>query len=171
MEKPEVFYHGSPNRNLEELEPRPVGFLEGKQERLFACPDIAGATLFLTRIYDDLSKKGYNNGSYIFVIGDKDKFLELDKGGTVYVLPSTTFTTDERFSGREWSTTEKLKPIHKIHFDSSLKAMIDFGVKVYFTDKKTFEERIKGRPTNIEYLEQVLGLRPESVSNADTRWL
>ena len=162
MEEVKNFYHGSPNRDLEELEPRPASFLEGKQELLFACPDIAGATLFLTRMYDDNSKKGYDNGTYFFVIADKDKFLELDKGGTVYVLPDASFTTDERFWGREWSTKEKLKPVNKIHFYSSLSAMLDNKVKVYFANKETFETKIKGRPTNIEYLEEGLGLKAES---------
>jgi hypothetical protein len=161
MEEAKNFYHGSPNSDLEELEPRPVSFLEDKQELLFACPDIAGATLFLTRIYDDISKKGYSHDGYYIVIGDKEKFLEMDKGGTVYVLPDASFTTDERFWGREWGSKEKLKPIHKIHFGSSLRAMIENGVKVYFTDPETFEQKIKGKQTGIKYLEEELGLKQE----------
>lgn len=161
MEKPEIFYHASSIKDLEELEPQPTRLLDGK-EALFGTPDIAGATMFLTRVYDDTSKKGYADGFYYFVISDKEKFTELDKGGTVYVLPGAKFTTSEKLWGREWIAEENVKPMHKIHFDSSLRAMIENGVKVYFTDKKTFEDKIKGKSCSIVYLEQELGLKSEN---------
>jgi len=40
---------------------------------------MAGATLFLVRMFDAESRKGYDNGTYYFVVSDKDKFMQFDK--------------------------------------------------------------------------------------------
>jgi len=161
-EKPNKFYHGSPNRGIEELEPRRKSFRDKTEgELLFATPDIACATLFLVRMHDDESLKGTDDGFYINVIADKEKFTELDKGGTIYELPDANFTSDPNRWSKEWATKEKIKPRDKIHFDSALRAMIDNGVKVYFTDKQTFEDKIKGKKVSIDFLENNLGLIAE----------
>ena len=128
---------------------------------MFASPDLACATLFLVRTYDNDSSKGYENGIYYYVISDKEKFLELDKGGTVYVLPDANFTSDPEEWSREWATKDKVKPLSKIHFDSGLRAMVDNGVRVYFTDRETFENKIKGKKPSLKYLESDLGLVAE----------
>jgi hypothetical protein len=144
MEKPDQFYHGSPDRGLEELTPQRKSFRrEGEGRLLFACPDLAGATLFLTRLHDDESKKGYVDGKYYFVVANKEKFLVLDKGGTVYVLPGEDFLFDSNEWSREWACAKPVKPIRTINFNSSLRAMIENGVLVYFTDPETFEGRVK----------------------------
>ena len=144
--KPENFYHGSANKDIIELEPKQKSYRKKEEgELLFASPDIAGATLFLVRMFDNESRKGYEDGIYYFVISDKDKFRELDKGGTVYVLPDSNFTNDREQWSREWATKQKVKPLNKIHFDSALKAMVENGVKVYFTNKEMFEKILKER--------------------------
>ncbi len=160
--KPEKFYHGSSDRNIEELEPKQKSYRKKEEgELLFASPDMAGATLFLVRMYDNDSSKGYENGTYYYVISNKEKFMELDKGGTIYELPDAHFTLDPKQWSREWSTKEKVKPLNKIHFDSGLQAMIENGVKVYFIDKETFENQIKGKKVSIDYIENTLGLTAE----------
>ncbi|MFA5792177.1 MAG: hypothetical protein WC884_04055 [Candidatus Paceibacterota bacterium] len=160
--KPEQFYHGSSNKDIEELEPRQKSRRNANEgELLFASPDIACATLFLVRMYDDESRKGYDNGSYYFIISNKEKFMELDNGGTVYVLPDSNFTSDPEQWDREWATKDRVKPKNKIHFDSALRAMIDNGVKVYFTDKETFTEKIRNKIISYDYLENELGLTQE----------
>jgi len=160
--KPGKFYHGSSNREIEELEPRRISQRKkGEGDLLFASPDIACATMFLVRIYDDESKIGFSEGIYYIVIADKAKFLELDKGGTVYVLPDANFTCDPNQWKMEWATKEKVIPESKIHFDSALRAMVENGVKVYFIDREIFEKEIKGKKTSIEYLENNLGLTAE----------
>ena len=116
--KPEKFYHGSSNENIEELEPKQISYRNKSEgELLFASPDIAGATLFLVRMFDDESRKGYDNGIYYYVISDKEKFSSLDKGGTIYELPDSNFTSDPKQWSREWATKDKVKPSGKIHFD------------------------------------------------------
>jgi len=160
--KPDKFYHASLNKEIEELEPRRLSNRSKEEGKLlFASPDIACATMFLVRIYDNESRKGYSNGAYYFVIANKEKFLELDKGGIVYVLPDANFTCDPNKWQKEWATTEKVKPESKIHFDSALKAMIENGVKVYFVDKEKFETEIKDKRITTDYLEGTLGLTAE----------
>lgn len=162
QEKPEKFYHASSNREISELEPRRISHRSDEEgELLFATPDIACATMFLTRIYDKDSRKGFSNGIYYFVIADKDKFIELDKGGTIYELPNANFTLDPTKWNKEWATKEKVKPTNAIHFDSSLRAMIENGVRVYFVSKDVFEKDIKNKKLTIDYLENSLGLSAE----------
>ncbi|MCX6712752.1 MAG: hypothetical protein NTY66_00930 [Candidatus Vogelbacteria bacterium] len=162
-EKPTTFYHGSPTRDLEELSPQGKSFRKlGEGVQLYACPDIAGATLFLETMYDEESRKGDIDGTYFFVIANKEKFLANDHGGTIYVLPDANFTCDPDEWQKEWTTKESVKPTHKIHSDSALRAMIENGVKVYFTDKETFEAKIKSRKwDSFDYLEKELGLVAE----------
>ena len=113
-------------------------------------------------MYDDESMKGDIDGTYFFVIANKEKFLANDHGGTIYVLPDANFTCDPNEWQKEWTTKESVKPTHKIHFDSALRAMIDNGVKVYFTDKETFDSKIKGKDIKtLSYFEDGLGLTAE----------
>lgn len=148
IEKPAVLYHASQNPDIEEFTPR-RDRIRDKDEgpRVFASPDKSLVTTFLVKGHcDDWTNIGKFNGVPCMVIcADREKFIEDDKGGTLYELPSDTFSCDlEKGMGKdEWTSKEPVKPTNKIKFDSALEAMLENGVQVYFVDKETFKSIVE----------------------------
>lgn len=144
-EKPPFFYHGSPHGAIEEFEPRvSKGSGEKYGALVYATQDLATASVFMAKVEREWSAGRFNNISYVLIPMSRDKFIENDKGGYIYVLPSDTFITETgRGMGEyEWASKEKVKPVKKIEYVSALDAMIENGVQVYFVDMETYE-RIK----------------------------
>lgn len=87
-----------------------------------------------------MTQKGTHNGMPVVIIRNRNHFLKKDKGGALYKLSSEKFENDpERpFGKHEWTSDETVDPLEKEEFESSLTAMLEKGVQVYFVDKKTF---------------------------------
>lgn len=140
FEKPEFLYHGSPNKNIETLEPRSK-FQRDKNEspKVFAGNEEIAA-MFLARFGDSMTQISTYNEIPVIVIRDRKHFLKKDKGGAIYKLPGNTFENDPSrpFGEREWTSGDSVDPLEKEQFDSALFAMLEKGVQVYFVDKKTF---------------------------------
>lgn len=140
-EKPKFLYHASPFRDIQEFEPR-AQFVRDPEEGpvVFATPSEIFASMFIVRTDDRWSHKGRFNGIHYTVINDRQKFEEMDKGGSIYVLPSETFSTDEAKSmgTAEWTSKEPVKPSRKTDYESGLDAMLQHGVQVYFVDADTW---------------------------------
>jgi hypothetical protein len=85
---------------------------------------------------------GAGDNKHYIVISDKNRFTALDKGGAIYCLPNTDFTTDQHKSKNaiEWTSRTKVAPTNKIDYTSGLNAMIENNVQVYFVDSDTFEK-------------------------------
>lgn len=142
-EKPKFLYHGSPNREIEEFEPRAETFRDiDEGPKIFATPDKAYASMFIVPVDDRWAQIATFEGVNCIVISDKERFEELDHGSSIYTFSSETFNTDPEKSktGREWTSDRNVKPIDKTVYESGLEAMIENGVQVYFVDKSTFEK-------------------------------
>ena len=111
---------------------------------IFATSDRALATCFITHL-KNLKCGKFNDIAYIAV--SKEEFLEHDKGGSLYELPSDTFESDNKkgMGEIEWISKVVVKPIAKQDYESSLTAMLEAGVQVYFVDEATLAE-IKSAP-------------------------
>ena len=141
LQKPKHLYHASQNSNIDVLEPHAESvrnFNEGPV--VFATPNLPYATTFLVKSDDSWAVKGRFNNTFYVIISDKNRFFELDKGGTIYTLPNDTFYCDpeEGMGINEWISKKAVRPIRKQHYKSGIDAMIDAGVQVYFVDKQTF---------------------------------
>lgn len=141
-EKPPVLYHASKNAGIKTFEPR-IGKRRDENEgaQVFATPSKAMATIFLVETDDSWTQSGAMDGVPYIIISDKERFTQLDTGGTIYSLPSDTFETDLEKGLREleYTSNEAVEPTEAEHFFSALSAMLENGVKVYFVDKETFE--------------------------------
>lgn len=139
MAKPDFLYHASPECHLEVIEPRrrtaPHGFKQGPV--VFATDSFPFTTQFLVPSDDSWANGGALGDTFFFVIGDKKRFLETDKGGCIYTVPSDTF---KKYYKREWFSKSKVKIVSKIHFSSGLDAMIINGVQVYFVDSALYQK-------------------------------
>ena len=140
FEKPEFLYHGSPNKKIEKIEPRKK-FIRSAEEgpKVFAGAENIAA-MFITRFGDSMTQIGTHEGIPYIVIRDRNHFLKKDKGGVIYKLDSEKFKNDpdRHFGEHEWTSDDSIEPVDKEEFESSLVAMLEKGVQVYFVDKKTF---------------------------------
>jgi len=142
MEKPSVLYHGSSNKEITQVEPSSKKVrdpAEGPQ--VFATPDKRLASVFIVGVDDSWGNSGRHHGIPYMVISDRERFEALDKGGAIYHLPNTTFTTDPNkgLGNLEWASSEPVQPTHKEEHESALEAMLSHGVQVYFIDAPTYE--------------------------------
>ena len=146
--KPHVLFHGSSNRNIKIFTAEPTAKKSSKYPEapsIFATPHIGFASCYLF----DWKNIPYHQGSFDYgpffvVCSDKEKFMNNDKGGVIYVVSSKNFYS--RFTGwhlPEWVNTKPVKPLYKLKFDSAFEAMLHFGVQVFFVDKKTFDKIYK----------------------------
>lgn len=139
--KPEVLYHGS-SFYLNKIKPRQESFRDKNEGHVvFASSDIAFASIFITRIYDDHSIKFKHAGVYYMIIDDEEKFRATDKKGYIYTLSSQNFMHD-RVKGMkcEWFSRQAIIPSEYKRHRSGLEAMIEHGVQVYFLKARAFGE-------------------------------
>jgi hypothetical protein len=142
MEKPPLLYHGSSKRGLVLLEPRAIGVRDSAEGPVvFACRDLALATVFMVRMGDRWTQIGTFGGAYHMVISDRARFEQSDRGGSVYVVPSDSFSCDLEKGMREleWISREPVKPIDVYDYPCALEAMIQHGVQVFFVKPETFQ--------------------------------
>jgi hypothetical protein len=158
--KPKILYHASPNRDLQVIETRQESVRDKNEGPVvFATHDEACASLFLVNSNDSWTFKGRINGVHYHIISDRKRFEELDKGGSIYEVPSDSFErkiNDESWQSLEWTSTKPVNPIRKTDYSSGLEAMIDKGVLVYFVDKEMFEELTKNHRINSNLLKTLV---------------
>jgi hypothetical protein len=149
----DVLYHGSPNPQIEILEPRQLNVRDNDEGAvIFASPSIKVASCFLFP-WDDswvnmnISSEYNNKADFTvtMVISNYAEFTKRDKGGAIYLVPIKDFIYDENkgLGLHEWTNKNKMTSYGKILFTSSLEAMKKSGVKVYFVSPKQFEHYLK----------------------------
>lgn len=154
--------HKLHNYNLIQLQPNSI-HRRDKDEggQVFATPSIALASCFLFR-WDDswvnlstLTSK--QQSRVVLIIGDKERFLQQDKGGSIYLVPPQTFKFDPNkgLGCYEGVSPTPVTPYGQINFDSALHAMATLGVEIYFVTAQQFAA-LQQRPkaSALVYLEQ-----------------
>lgn len=140
-------YHGSSNKDLTVLEPMRKSWRDEKEgPRVFATQHKGLATTFIP---GKANKISVVDKQPFILIRNKKSFLKKDKGGAVYKVKDDSFKNTKSgnkyrddfpnkntFLEYEWASRKKVKPVKKEVYDSSLDAMIDNKVIVYFIDKK-----------------------------------
>jgi hypothetical protein len=157
-EKPEFLYHGSPKGDIKVFTPRvSLGTGEKYGAQVYASPDKAVASIFLADIGKSWSAGERNGVLYALIPLSREEFLERDKGGYLYKLPSETFSADqERGLGeKEWASSEPVEPAEKIKIDSALDEMINNGVQVYFVTDEQYEQIQSSNEPNLDLLKTV----------------
>ena len=140
--KPEVLYHASSSQDIETLEVRGERTRDPDEKpSVFATPNKALASIFLVPTDDSWTHSGLVNDIPFIVISDKDRFIELDNGGSIYSVNSDTFETNPEKGLREneWTSSEAVAIQKNEKVDSALNTMLRLGVQVYFVDTETFK--------------------------------
>jgi hypothetical protein len=127
-----MFYHGSVQKNLSELRPR--------NGRLFASPDFRVASVFLAGAQKACCLP-VNGSIFAFIEDDREDVLTRDRGGSIYVVKSERFRPVPGGNPAvEWFTTEILSPMISFTYESSIAAIIAFGVQLYFVTIGTVDQ-------------------------------
>lgn len=154
-----VLYHASPTQNLKIITPQAKtkrNEIEGPV--IFATPDFSYATQFLFRWDDSWVMGGMLNNIHIVVICGKKRFLEADKGGSIYTLPCESFNCDIKNYGfdKEWVSKKEVAVLEENTFENALNAMIHNFVQVYFVDKTKFEKIKKAKDFGVSLLRKTM---------------
>lgn len=82
---------------------------------------------------------------YAIIPLTREEFLSRDTGGFIYQIPGETFSSEpgRGMGDREWASPVAVRPSGVEKISSSLDAMIDAGVQVYFVDPASYEEMLK----------------------------
>lgn len=146
-ERPQFLYHASQRVGIKELEPRQEKVRDPEEgAAVFATPDRAIAPMFLVPANDSWSISGRYNGVPTVVYSDREKFMRLDRGGSIYKLPSSGFSfhPDKGLREDEWTNPQPVRPVNEYVYRSGLEAMLDNKVQVFFVDAETFGKMKRG---------------------------
>ena len=142
MNKPQFLYHGSNARDLKEFHPRQIHYRNIDEGPLvYATSDRAHASIFMSPRKDDSwTRIGNINGINYIVISDEQRFKDGDVGGSIYVLPSETFFQTPGIGMKtEWTSKDSVCAREEISYVSTITAMVENGVRVYFVSREEFE--------------------------------
>lgn len=161
-ENPPFLYHGSPHE-IEELEPRTKPHREKEDGRLIhASQDIAVASMFMAK---DVVRTGVMSDGipYAIIFADREEFIKNDKGGHIYKVRSNSFEPylGKGMKGYEWITKDTVEHTEALEYDSTLEAMLNYGVQVYFIDKEFYNAMKKHRGPAYDVIKK-FGLKSEN---------
>jgi hypothetical protein len=163
LEKPASVLHGSPRGDIKEFIPRvSLGSGEAFGPQVYASNDPAVAAMFTADVDGPWSTGSVGEVLYAIIPGTRESFVERDRGGYIYELPGGTFSSDPRrgMGKREWASPVAVTPTKVTKVPSSLNAMVEAGVQVYFVPAELYE---KMRATDSPNWKFLIGLESENL--------
>ncbi|WP_448989827.1 hypothetical protein [Luteitalea sp.] len=137
--KPKFLYHGSHLRGLSELHPRRFHYRDAlEKDAVFASPEAAMAACFIPRC---LAAHG-RFGSTFYFAAPRDEFLDVDRGGELYVVSSELFACEPEkgLGSLEWTCYERVQPVSRLIFESALEALISYSVQVFLLSETGLDQ-------------------------------
>lgn len=143
-----MVYHASPRKNLSQLKPqRTFSHDEFIGDFLFATADQRLAAMYLvTKGYPTLMSTD-DTPAYVVICGNRDEYIKQDAGGAIYSLPADSFklTPQLGLENYELVSRHAVTPAGKSQYKTSIHALHEVGVGVYFADKTDFDKFIKSK--------------------------
>ena len=142
----DTLYHSSTNKDLELLEPqRTLSKDIYIGDYVFATSDKRLAAMYLaTRGTPILLNTNVKNPQIIISANAKE-YVKHDVGGAIYSVPAEYFkkTPQTGLEDSERVSEITVHPSAKTVYESSIAAMREMGVTVYFVSQKQFDEIIR----------------------------
>lgn len=140
-----ILYHASSNKNLKLITPQPTmsnDVLIGNY--VFATEYLLLAIMYLANKGVPVMMNPEKDNPTIVISANEKDYINNDIGGAIYELDGEHFkeTPQEDLSDFEKVSTTPIKPMSCTDYASSLKAMQDFGIKIYFVDEEQFKNLI-----------------------------
>ena len=135
----EHLFHGSPTHGIKKLIPNKLKRrTKNDKAYIYSSPSMAYASTF-TLSWDDSWCKLFTLEDGVFLYTkDVRRLKKNDHGGSLYIMSSTNFH-QSLMHDYEFLSETPLTVQTEIVFDSSLKAMSQFGVKLFSVNEEIFE--------------------------------
>jgi hypothetical protein len=141
MEKPRVLYHGSPNKDIEEFEPRDNP-KRNEPPAVYATPEKYLATIYMHKSAGIVGFTGRDHVPYAVLFGSREEVMRLDQGGSLYAFSSDSFEPNPKggHGEREWASRAPVKPISQEAFPSVIDEVMKEGMQVYIMDRSMYRQ-------------------------------
>lgn len=129
------------NKDLTVLEPqRTLSKDEYIGNYVFATKNRLYALMYLAPNAAGTKLMEVHGNPYMVINGTVEAYQKLDKGGAIYSLPYSSFeeSPQAELGDSEYVSRTSVTPLGKETYDSSLTALLDAGVAVYFMDDVAF---------------------------------
>jgi hypothetical protein len=148
-----LIYHASTKTNLTIIEPIRTLYDDNKKslgKYVFATYNEKYAAMYLVKLgyYSLMSPHGKK--PHIIIQSNVKDFIAKDQGGTIYTLNDKTFdkTPQAGLERTERVSKVSVEPIDKRVYKSSIEAMSDMGIKIYFVNAKMFKKFLEIKNDN-----------------------
>lgn len=108
---------------------------------VFATSNKAYAAMYLAPKGRAMLLNTFHGVPSLVVSGSVEEFLNADKGGAIYEIPPDSFadTPQTELANTELVSSVPVVPLRKEIFDTSLQALRQMNVPVYFVDDALFD--------------------------------
>jgi len=143
-----LLYHASTNKNLTLIKPqktlskdRYIG------DYVFATSDKKIAVMYLVTKGTPILMNVKSGAPRIIICAEPDEYIEHDKGGAIYEVPSDNFmkTPQEGLEESELVCKVAVRPVSKKVFATSISALSDAQVEIYFVTQAQYESIIMNK--------------------------
>lgn len=139
VEKPPFLYHGSPNGDIKQFEPRIFPGNEQHGALVYASNNINISKIFMigtTKRWATVLDEDRN--PYVLISEDRESVLKNDKGGYLYTLKSKTFSNDDKRGmwDQEWASRVPVKPTKVEFYKSAIDEVLSNGTPIYFVNSE-----------------------------------
>lgn len=152
-------YHSSPIKNLKIIKPQyTLSHDKYIGNYVFGTKSKRLALMYMLQKGFPRLMKPELPGPYLVICAQKQEILNIDKGGSLYILPSKSFqeTPQQGLSKYEMVSLKPVVPIKEIVYPSVISALVKAGINIYFTDESTFQTLI-----NNKYQDEIVKTLPK----------
>ena len=144
----DLLYHASANKDLRLIEPKKtlsrdvcIG------DYVFATSNKRLAAMYLATRGKPILLNVRSTAPRVIICTNTEEYIEYDKGGAIYTIPASSFrrTPQEGLEDSELVSEVAVKPISKKVYETSLEAMQEAGVEVYFVSREQFDEILRNK--------------------------
>lgn len=140
-----TLYHASPQTDLTEIAPQPTLSRDVYiGDFVFATADKKLAIMYLAPKGFPVLLNSQAKVPRIIACTDPSHYKSKDKGGAIYELPDNSFQPSPQagLEDYEFVSSVGVVPQAKSVYRTSLSAMKDAGIAVYFVDRKVFDSML-----------------------------
>lgn len=143
-----MLYHASTNKNLTRIKPqRTLSKDKYIGDYVFATSDKKLAAMYLATRGVPTLMNTKSSSPRILIFAESTEYIRRDIGGAIYQVPRDSFkkTPQTELEDSELVSEVEVKPIRKKVYSSSISALQEAGIDIYFVDQTQFDEFIKSK--------------------------
>lgn len=144
----QVLYHASPNKQLTVIKPRKTMSRNAHiGDFVFATSDVRLAAMYHATKGNAILMNVKTKKPTVVICNNPEDYLSKDKGGAIYTVPVSTFrkSPQEGLEDSEMVSDVGVTPTNKQAYKSSLAAMKEMRITIYFVNEKLFNKLVEAK--------------------------